>query len=126
MIRSIFFLAALAAALPAQDIDRLVRLSFQAQQGAGEDRDYRRGRGALDAGRWEDAIAAFSDSAGRKGAVADGALYWKAYAQNRAGQRDAALATLGVDKRAPLSVYWTAVDHGMHRTAVNREKRHRG
>jgi len=113
MIRSIFILAALAAALPAQDFDGLKPLSFQAQQGAGqtqqgagEDKDYRRGRTSLDAGRWEDAIAAFSDSAARKGAAADGALYWKAYAQNRAGQRDAALATLAALRQQYPSSHW--------------------
>jgi HEAT repeat protein len=106
MIRSMFILAALAAGLPAQDLNGLMRLSFQAQQGAGEDGDYRRGRSALDASRWEDAIAAFSDSAARKGAAADGALYWKAYAQNRAGQRDAALATLAALRQQYPSSRW--------------------
>ena len=90
MIRSMLILAALAAALPAQDFDGLKRLAQQ----DGEDKAYRKGRSALDAGRWEEAITAFSDSAALKGTAADGALYWKAYAQNRAGQRDAALATL--------------------------------
>ena len=106
MIRNIFVLAALAAVLPAQELDGLRGLSFQAQQGAGEDKDYRRGRSALDAGRWEDAIAAFSDSAARKRAAADGALYWKAYAQNRAGQRDAALATLAALRQQYPSSRW--------------------
>jgi HEAT repeat protein len=106
MIRSMLILAALAASLPAQDLNGLAGLGFQAQQSTGEDKDYRRGRTALDAGRWEDAIAAFSDSAARKGAAADGALYWKAYAQNRAGQRDAALATLGALRQQYPSSHW--------------------
>src|SRR5580658_343575 len=113
MIRSMFVLAALGAALPAQDLNGPQRLDFQsqqgpgqAQQGAGEDKDYRRGRTALDKSRWEDAIAAFSDSAARKGAAADGALYWKAYAQNRAGQRDAALATLAALRQQYPSSHW--------------------
>jgi len=106
MIRSIFILAALASALPAQDLDSLMRFSFQAPQSTSQDRDYRRGRSALDAGRWEDAIAAFNDSAARKGADADGALYWKAYAQNRAGQRDAALATLEMLRAQYASSHW--------------------
>ena len=111
MIRSMLILAALATALPAQDFNG--PLGFQAQPGAGqapqsagEDKDYRRGRTALDASRWEDAIAAFSDSAARKGAAADGALYWKAYAQNRAGQRDAALATLAALRQQYPSSRW--------------------
>lgn len=106
MIRSMFILAALAAALSAQDLNGLMRLSFQAQQGSSEDKDYRRGRKALDGGHWEDAIAAFSDSAARKGAVADGALYWKAYAQNRSGQREAALGTLAALRQQYPSSHW--------------------
>ena len=106
MIRSIFLLAALAATLPAQELSGLAGLGFQAQPSAGEDKDYRRGRTALDAGRWDDAIAAFSDSAARKGAAADGALYWKAYAQNRAGQRDAALATVAALRQQYPSSHW--------------------
>ncbi len=108
MIRSMFIVAALAAALSAQDLNGPMRLSFQAQQGAGEDQDYRRGRKALDAGRWEDAIAAFSASAARArlGAAADGALYWKAYAQNRSGQRDAALGTLAALRQQYPSSHW--------------------
>lgn len=108
MIRSMFLLAALAAASSAQDLNGLMRLSFQVQQGAGEDKDYRRGRQALDAGRWEDAIAAFSESAARArlGAAADGALYWKAYAQNRSGQRDAALGTVAALRRQYPSSHW--------------------
>ena len=112
MIRSMLILAALATALPAQDFNG--PLGFQAQPGAGqapqsagEDKDYRRGRTALDASRWEDAIGAFSDSAARKGAAADGALYWKAYAQNRAGQRDAALATLAALRQQYPSSRWS-------------------
>ena len=56
MIRSMLILAALATALPAQDFNG--PLGFQAQPGAGqapqsagEDKDYRRGRTALDASR---------------------------------------------------------------------------
>jgi len=120
MIRSMFILAALAASLPAQDLKGLARFDFQAQQsagqaqpGAGEDKDYRRGRSALDAGRWEDAIAAFSDSAARKGAAADGALYWKAYAQNRAGQRDAALGTLAALRQQYPSSHWLNDAHAL-------------
>jgi len=55
---------------------------------------YDRGTAAIDAGHWGDAIAAFDDVARGGGKRADGGLYWKAYAQNKAGQRPAALATL--------------------------------
>ena len=58
------------------------------------DRSYQRGTSALDAGRWEDARQIFDSIAGEKGPRADGALYWRAYAENRLGRRDQALATL--------------------------------
>src|SRR4051812_41046752 len=74
-------------------------LGFQARQEAREDADYRNGRRALDAGKWDEAISAFEASASKKGAAADGALYWKAYAQNRAGRREDALATIAALRR---------------------------
>ena len=43
--------------------------------------------------------AKFSELAQTKGAQTDAALYWKAYAQNRLGKRDAALATIADLKR---------------------------
>jgi HEAT repeat protein len=72
----------------------------------GEDSLYDRGAGALDAGRWEDAIGIFSKVADAKGNRADGALYWKAYAQNKLGQRDASLATLDEMKKGYASSRW--------------------
>ncbi len=59
-----------------------------------EDALYKRAIKALNEGQWERAIAYFSEIAGRKGKRAEGSLHWKAYAQNRLGQRDEALATL--------------------------------
>lgn len=52
---------------------------------------YDRGTAALDAGHWGDAITAFDDIARAGGRRADGALYWKAYAQSKAGQLPAAM-----------------------------------
>jgi HEAT repeat protein len=60
-----------------------------------EQEQYERGREALDEDRWDRAESAFSDLASHNGAQTDAALYWKAYAENRQGKRDAALATLG-------------------------------
>ena len=59
-----------------------------------EDRLYASGQSALDARRWDDALRAFSDVASEKGTRADGALYWKAYALNKLGRREEALATI--------------------------------
>jgi HEAT repeat protein len=55
---------------------------------------YERGREALDEDRYDRAASAFDELAKRNGPQTDAALYWEAYAQNRQGKRDAALATL--------------------------------
>jgi hypothetical protein len=55
---------------------------------------YQRGREALDEDRYDRAASAFDELAKRNGPQTDAALYWKAYAENRQGKRDAALATL--------------------------------
>ncbi len=55
---------------------------------------YQRAMRALDERHWEHAVEGFSEVARQGGSRADGALYWKAYAQNRLGRRADALATL--------------------------------
>ena len=51
------------------------------------------GTRAINEGRWEDAIAIFTKLADLKGDYADGALYWKAYAENKLGRSSQALDT---------------------------------
>jgi hypothetical protein len=61
------------------------------------DRDqelYENGREALDEDHYDRAASSFGELAKRNGPQTDAALYWEAYAQNRQGKRDAALATL--------------------------------
>ncbi len=66
--------------------------------------DYERGVVALDAGRWQAAIDNFDRVIKAEGPKADGAAYWKAYAQNRLGQRTESLATLdALLKKSPNS-----------------------
>ena len=55
---------------------------------------YEQGNNALYEGRWDRAVGYFAKLADLKGTRADQALYWKAYAQNRLGQRADALSTL--------------------------------
>ena len=55
---------------------------------------YRSGQKAIDEGRWNEAASIFGKVAERGGAEADAGLYWKAYAQNKAGNRAAALTTI--------------------------------
>jgi hypothetical protein len=72
-----------------------------------DDPQYDQGASALDAARWDDAVRIFSRVAESKSSRADGAMYWKAYAQNKLGQRDAALATLSEMQKDYTSSRWT-------------------
>jgi hypothetical protein len=66
--------------------------------------NYQRGVAALDAGKWQAAVDVFDRVIKSGGPKADGAAYWKAYAQNRLGQRSEALATLdALLKKSPTS-----------------------
>src|SRR5271170_3759582 len=65
---------------------------------------YDSGRDALDEDRFERAEEKFGEVAKMNGAQADAALYWKAYAENKLGKRDAALATIAdLKQRFPQS-----------------------
>ncbi len=55
---------------------------------------YQQGTKALDERQWGKALEAFNEVIRLKGSRADGALYWKAYAQNKLGQRTDALAAI--------------------------------
>jgi HEAT repeat protein len=58
------------------------------------DREYDAGTRALDGRRYDEAVTHFERVIDNKGSRADGALYWRAYALNRLGRRDDALASL--------------------------------
>jgi HEAT repeat protein len=67
---------------------------------------YESGLSALDDDRWDRAIDRFDRVISIGGAKADAAKYWKAYAQNRLGQRAEALATIAeLIKSHPNSRY---------------------
>ena len=73
---------------------------------------YDRGTEALDEERWDGAIEAFAAVAGMEGRRADAGLYWKAYAQHKAGRPAEALATLAqLRKSAPQSKYLKEADN---------------
>ena len=55
---------------------------------------YDDGKEALDEGKWDRAAARFDQLVQMSGRRADAALYWRAYAENKAGRREAALVTL--------------------------------
>ncbi len=71
-----------------------------------QDRLYQGGTRALDERQWDRAIELFSQVAQRGERRADGALYWKAYAQNKQGRRDEALATLAELRKSHASSRW--------------------
>jgi hypothetical protein len=65
---------------------------------------YDDGREALDDDRYDKAEAKFEQLAQMNGPQTDAALYWKAYAENRQGKKDVALATIGdLKKKFPQS-----------------------
>jgi len=65
---------------------------------------YRDGTNAVDEHRYERAIERFDRVIAAKWSRADGAYYWKAYALNKLGKRDEALAALGeIPKQFPQS-----------------------
>ena len=65
---------------------------------------YDDGREALDEDRYDEAESKFKQLADMNGPQTDAALYWKAYAENRLGKRDTALATIAdLKKRFPQS-----------------------
>jgi HEAT repeat protein len=78
----------------------------RAMRSDSEDRQYSSGQRALDAGRWDDALASFSLAAAGSGPRADGALYWKAYALSKLGRRDEALAAIAELRKSHPSSRW--------------------
>ena len=59
-----------------------------------KDELYRSGQKAIDEGRWSEAASIFAKVAERGGPEADAGLYWKAYAQHKAGRASEAQATI--------------------------------
>jgi hypothetical protein len=106
MILAIIFMG-FSAMVAAQDVSSApVAPSFQAQRTGHDDADYQKGLSALDGRQWDEAIDDFDASASRKGPNADAALYWKAYALNRAGRRGDALETVANLKKNYPSSRW--------------------
>ena len=103
---SFLFITLSLSASSAQDLPSPPAMTFQSSQASHDDSDYQEGLRSLDARQWDKAIESFDASVSRKGKTADAALYWKAYAQNRAGQREDALATIGDLRQSYPSSRW--------------------
>ena len=54
---------------------------------------YSAGQKAMNEGKWDTAVARFDEAANIGGSRTAAALYWRAYAENKQGQRDAAIRT---------------------------------
>ena len=80
--------------------------SSRAADAAREDERYDAGTEYLDDGKWSQAADTFGGVAAMKGQRADAALYWKAYALNKMGRRNDALATINELRRAYPRSNW--------------------
>jgi FecR protein len=67
---------------------------------------YVQGTRAINDGRWSDAVTIFSQVANQAGEHADGAIYWKAYAQDKLGQSNTALDTCAALRRDHPGSKW--------------------
>src|SRR5262249_46871804 len=67
---------------------------------------YDEGREALDEDRYDQAAHKFSELVSMNGPQTDAALYWKAYAENKQGKKDAALASIAELKRRFAQSRW--------------------
>ncbi len=67
---------------------------------------YDQGQQALDSSRWDRAVSSFDKVIELRSAKSDAAMYWKAYAQNKLGQRPESLNTItALVKDYPKSRY---------------------
>ncbi len=67
---------------------------------------YADGTRAINESRWSDAVGLFDRVAGMHGEHAEGALYWKAYAENKEGQPASALSSCGELRKTYPKSHW--------------------
>jgi hypothetical protein len=96
-----------------RDAEQDARDREQDKKAAEEDRKaqmqdmYDSARQALDEGQYAQAAKKFQELAQMNGAQTDAALYWLAYAENKQGKRDSALATVANLKKSYPQSRWT-------------------
>jgi len=110
---------ALPATLAAQDADakedkekakiQREQEREKARQEREAERVYQQAKKLADKGQWEEALKAFDEASQKGGVRADGALYWKAYAQNKLNQQAEALSTLAELKKSFPDSSWMKV-----------------
>jgi len=94
---NIVFSIGLASAAGAQQVPSASLLDPQTAEKANahEDELYQSAKDALDSGEYDNAIKQFDEVVKIHGRKADGAMYWKAYALNKAGNKAQALTSIG-------------------------------
>ena len=107
---------ALPTTLAAQDADATedkekakIQRDHEREKGRQEreaERVYQQAKKLADKGQWEEALRAFDEASQKGGSRADGALYWKAYAQNKLNQQAEALTTLAELKKSFPDSRW--------------------
>lgn len=101
----IFIVGLFCSLVTAQDAnsDPAIGSSFLGTQATSangrEEQLYKDGTNYLNDSQWQQAVETFSEVAAMKGRRADAALYWKAYALNKAGHRDEAESTIAELRR---------------------------
>src|SRR5580698_3439069 len=68
-------------------------IAYEFSPAAKDDALYADGTRAINEGRWSDAVELFNKVVQMHGERAEGALYWRAYAENKEGQPARALST---------------------------------
>jgi len=126
---ALFIIGAAFSARPAraavQDVPSASLFDQQTAEKANahEDELYSAAKDALDDGEYADAIKQFDEVIKIRGRKADGALYWKAYAQDKAGNKAVALATLGELRKSYPKSSWlrdaNALEQQMRGVTVN-------
>jgi HEAT repeat protein len=130
-LTSVFVISALFSARSAcaapQDAPSASLLDPQSAEKANnhEDELYSTAKDALDNGGYDDAVKQFDEVVKIHGRKADGALYWKAYALNKAGNKAQALTAIGELRKSYPRSNWlhdaAALEQEMRGTAVNPE-----
>ena len=98
----------LASVANAQQVPSASLLDPQTAEKANahEDELYQAAKDALDNGEYDNAIRQFDEVIKIRGRRADGAMYWKAYALNKAGNKPQTLTTIGeLRKSYPRSTW---------------------
>lgn len=106
LLSVVFILPAIYLPAAAQSFPLMGFLQQGSAESAREDQLHKEGTDALNQSNWDAAIDKFNQVADLHGKRADSALYWKAYAQNKGGHRQDALATIAeLRKQYPRSTW---------------------